>query len=291
MKQEKLSSEEYLEQAHFFHGLQAGLEDNRPMQEILSSVRDEILVTTKLPMAIDYLCSELKHSGTFGPAMQRLSHYFAGFQAFVIDSSEDERGRFDFLNGLEILKLEVKLRAEDTPPQALFLFQFETLCRHRLSYDRGLAAMALDPFYDDHWKLFLETTRRRIGFIDIADNLYLRSQHYITQQQRKGGKLPGSDFPPLFGEREGKIALANRKRDPMLLFSSLQRQLAYPKVPAKKKVDQSKSLLPQLLRRMEKMESRMKLMEEDNRGGFDLSKLYERKDGKLPFVEDDFDVS
>ncbi len=274
-----LEVEEYVEQRHLFEGIQTGLADNRPMQEILKSVGDEILVTTKLPMAIDFLAAELRHSGLFHPAMKRLSHYFTGFQTFIVESSEDDRGRFDFQTGLEILKLEVKLRAEHATPQSLFLYQFETICRHRLKYDQGFAAMATDPMFDEHWRRFLEINRRRIGLIDIADMIYTRSEHYITQQIRRGGKMPGSDFPPLFGEREGRIALANRKRDPLLLFSALQRQLGYPKVPSKKKMEEDLFLIPQMMRRMERLEARIKLLEEENRGGIDLSKFYEKEKG------------
>lgn len=278
-----LDVEEYIEQAHFFEGLQRGLGDNRPMQEILKSVRDEILVTTKLPMAIDYLAAEMRHSGQFHSAMKRLSHYFTGFQTFIIEASEDERGRFDFLAGLEILKREVKLRAKHATPQGLFLFQFEVICRHRLNYDKGFAAMACDPMYDEDWRRFLEINRRRIGLIDIADMIYTRSEHYLTQQKRRGGRLPGSDFPPLFGEREGRIALANRNRDPMLLFSALQRQLGYPKVPIQQKVDETSFLLPQMMRRMERLEARIKLLEDENRGGIDLTKFYASDDKPPPF--------
>ncbi|PQO29478.1 hypothetical protein DTL21_25830 [Bremerella cremea] len=281
-----LDVEEYIEQQHFFQGVQSGLDDNRPMQDILKSMRDEILVTTKLPMAIDYLAAELRHSGLFYPAMKRLAHYFTGFQTFIVESSEDDRGKFDFLSGLEILKLEAKLRAEHISAQSLFLYQFETICRHRLKYDQGFAAMASDPMYDEHWRRFLEINRRRVGLIDIADMIYTRSEHYITQQIRRGGNLPGSDFPPLFGEREGRIALANRKRDPLLLFSALQRQMGYPKVPVKRKVDEAQFLIPQMMRRMERLEARIKLLEDENRGGIDLTKFYQSDKGAPNF--DDF---
>ena len=35
----------------------------------------------------------------------------------------------------------------------------------------------------------------------------------------------------LFGEKEGRIAMANRRKDPLYLFSALQRHLGYPSVP------------------------------------------------------------
>ena len=84
------------------------------------------------------------------------------------------------------------------------------------------------------------------------------------------------DAPILFGEREGRIALANRRKDPLFLFSSLQRQLGYPEVPRQKQADRQQDLLPQLARRMEQLEARLKILEEEQRGGFDLTQFYER---------------
>ena len=141
-----LGREEYVEQAHFFGTLKDRLSENQPAQEVLRSVREETLATTKLPMAIDFMLSELRHAGAFGSAMSKLPHYFTPFQAFIIDQAEDERGRFDLRVGLEILRRDAEYRAGDDPrkppsPQGLFLYQFEALCRNRLSYDRGLTAI------------------------------------------------------------------------------------------------------------------------------------------------------
>jgi hypothetical protein len=80
----------------------------------------------------------------------------------------------------------------------------------------------------------------------------------------------------LFGEREGRIALANRRKDPLFLFASLNRQLGYPEVPRVTPADRQQDLLPQLARRIEQLESRLKIMEDEQRGGFDLTKFYER---------------
>jgi hypothetical protein len=46
-----------------------------------------------------------------------------------------------------------------------------------------------------------------------------------------------------------------------------------------KPADQEKTLLPQLARRLEQMESRLKILEEEQRGGLDLTKFYERPSG------------
>jgi len=101
-----------------------------------------VLATTKLPIAIDFLLGELRHEGVLGPAMSLLPHYFTPFQAFVVQESENDRLRFDLRIGLEILRREATYRAGEPTQQGVFLYQFESLCRHRLGYDRGLEAIA-----------------------------------------------------------------------------------------------------------------------------------------------------
>jgi hypothetical protein len=310
-----LSREEYVEQSYFFRALAERMSENVPAQEVLASIREEVLATTKLPMAIDFLLGELRHAGVLGPAMSLLPHYFTPFQAFVIQESENERLRFDLRIGLEILRTEAEYRAGHPTQPGVFLYQFEALCRNRLNYDRGLEAIALDPAFDATWREWVRKVRRQIGMVDIADLIYVHSEHYWQRQSggrasraaprapsvadgrapgRSGGEdggedarahedgppltdnLERSDAPVLFGEREGRIALANRRKDPLFLFSSLQRQLGYPEVPRQKAADRQQDLLPQLARRLEQLESRLKIIEEEQRGGFDLTKYYER---------------
>lgn len=316
MHSDGLGHEEYVEQAHFFHALGERLASNVPAQEVLASVREEVLATTKLPIAIDFLLGELRHAGVLGPAMARLPHYFTPFQAYVIQESENERLRFDLRIGLEILSKEAEYRAGESNPQGVFLYQLEAISRNRLGYDRGLAAMAGDPSFDAMWQAWIRKLRRQIGMVDLADLIYVHSQYYWQRQasdkrtgdslvnrdtqrivEGGGGRLESgarsdedaeaasvptttepdrSEAVILFGEREGRIALANRHKDPLYLFASLQRQLGYPTVPRPKAVDQEQALLPQLARRVEQLESRLKIMEEEQRGGLDLSKFYER---------------
>jgi hypothetical protein len=310
MANDSLSREEYIEQAHFFRALGERLAGNVPAQEVLGSVREEVLATTKLPMAIDFLLGELRHAGVLGPAMALLPHYFRPFQAFVIQESENERLRFDLRIGLEILRKEAQYRAGEPTPQGIFLYQLEAISRNRLGYDRGLEAVASDPAFDEPWRDWIGKLRRQIGMVDIADLIYVHSEYYW---QRQGvGKSPASDTLSrdaersaegdrddgsggntapaggaapaspesepliLFGEREGRIALANRHKDPLYLFTSLQRQLGYPAVPRQKPADKEQALLPQLARRLEQLEMRLKILEEEQRGGLDLSQFYER---------------
>ena len=302
-----LGREEYVEQAHFFAVLGERLRENVPTQEVLASVREEVLGTTKLPMAIDFLLAELRHAGILGSAMARLEHYFTPFQVFVIQESEDERRRFDLRIGLEVLRLEAEYRAESPTRQGIFLYQFEALCRNRLGYDRGLEAVARDPAFDATWRDWIRTVRRQIGMVDLADLIYVHSEHYARRSgnERAGARAPSrSDGRPpdgledeparadgpdretralvLFGEREGRIALANRRKDPLFLFASLHRQLGYPEVPRPQPAALEQALLPQLARRMEQLEMRLKLMEEEQRGGVDLTQFYQRPDREPP---------
>lgn len=275
-----LDREEYVEQAYFFRALGERMQQNLATQELLASIKQEVLSSTKLPLAIDFMTSELKMLGVFGTAMAKLSHYFTPFQTYVVAEAEDERGRFDFAVALEILEREARYRAEGATPQGIFFYQFETVCRNRLGYDRGLDAIARDPVFDEAWFEWIQTVRRQIGIVDFADLVYVRSAHYHSQQQRRGSGTVAPEKPILFGEKEGKIALANRHKDPLFLFAALQRHLGYPAVPRPRPVDESRSLLPALMKRLDRLETRMKLIEEENSGGIDLERFYRPGEGE-----------
>lgn len=269
-----LDREEYVEQAYFFEVLRERQQQNLSTQDLLRTVREELLSTTKLPLAVDFLRTELRHSGTFAPAMAKLTHYFTAFQTFVIAEAERERGRFDFGVALEILQREARYRADGATRQGIFLYQFECLSRNRLGYDKGLDAVARDPMFDEAWREWITTVRRQVGLVDLSDMIYVRSAHYVNQRQRQGLDLAGPEKPVLFGEKEGKIALANRRRDPLLLFAALERHLNYPRVPRPKPLEESRFILPTLSRRVERLELRLKLLEEEEKGGIDLSKFF-----------------
>jgi hypothetical protein len=123
--------------------------------------------------------------------------------------------------------------------------------------------------------------------------LYLKNQERARVSGETESSLEGSasdDAKPqaeatpmvLFGEKEGKIALANRRRDPLLLFAAMQRHLNYPSVPRAKKADESVNVLPTLLRRVERLETRLKLIEDEQRGGIDITKFYKGPDTVPP---------
>jgi hypothetical protein len=269
----RLPREEYVEQAYFFRRLLERFPANEPIQELMESIKHEVLATTKLPLAVDFMLAELKHSGGFAGAMARLPHYFTPYQTYLIREAEDDRGRFDMRIAFAILAKEAEYCSQQATPQGEFLFQFETLCRNRLSYDRGLAAMAEDPIYNEAWRQWILTVRRQVGLVDLADLIYVRSAYYKPRRRDLTVADP-TLIQPLFGEKEGRIAHANRRKDPLLLFASLQRHLGYPIVPRPKPADETLDLVPQLARRLERMEARLKLLEEEHRGGIDLTRFF-----------------
>jgi hypothetical protein len=271
-----LERAEYVEQAHFFATLAQRNQLGMSTQELLGTVREEILSTTNLPMAIDFLNGELKLNGVFGTAMAKLGHYFTPFQTFVIGEAESDRARFDMVMALQILAREAEYRAAGATPQGIFLFEFESLSRNRLGYDRGLEAIAGDELFDAAWRDWITLVRHQIGLVDFTDLVYVRSEHFFRRQMARvsAGDATAAERPVLFGEGEGRIALANRGKDPLLLFNALHRHLGYPEVPRPQKPDESPQLLPLLVRRVERLESRLKLAEEELKGGIDITRFY-----------------
>ena len=75
----------------------------------------------------------------------------------------------------------------------------------------------------------------------------------MTEQRRRNPTYE-PPVPPLFGEKEGKIAKASRGRDPLYLFAALQRQLGYPEVPRYNQRDDGKT-------KMEKFEAKLRELE------------------------------
>ena len=267
-----LEREEYIEQAYFFRVLRERAAENFATQEVLANVHEEILSTTRLPMAVQFLATEVKHSGLLSTGFARLSHYFTPFQAFVVRQTEAEQVRFGMETALLILEREASYRAGSPVPSGLFVYHFESICRNRLGYEDGLRSVAADPFYTPEWQDYVEWMRRQVGMVDLADLIYLRSELYVAEQRRQRPDYE-PPVPALFGEKEGKIARANCGRDPLYLFAALQRQLNYPEVPRPKPVDDLNSRLIALQAKQRETEQRVRLLESEVRGQIDLSQF------------------
>jgi hypothetical protein len=270
-----LGKEEYVEQAYFFRVMIERIGTGLPLQELMEQTKFELLATAKLPMAIDVLLAELKHRGKMHFGMELLQHYFVPFQTFLVAEAEQDRGRFDYKTGLQILAAEAQYRRDEKlSSQGLFFFQFEAISRNRLNYDRGLLAMSSDPFYSAQWSQWILHVRKQLGLLDLADMIYARSQFAQTKRALQSEPTAENEDPILFGSNEGKIAWANRRKDPLFLFAAMQRHLGYPEVPKFQPVDTLPSLVPQLQRHLERLESRVKLLEDEQRSGIDITKFY-----------------
>src|SRR5271165_6401600 len=130
-----LEREEYVEQAYFFRILRERMASDMAAQDILGRLHEEILSTTRLPYAVQFLSAELKHTGLLSSGFARLPHYFTPFQAFVVSRTEQDGLRFNVETALLVLEREAQYRAGEPTPAGLFVYQFETLCRNRMGYE------------------------------------------------------------------------------------------------------------------------------------------------------------
>ncbi|MDR3618965.1 MAG: hypothetical protein P4L85_06405 [Paludisphaera borealis] len=267
-----LDREEFIEQAYFFHAFRERLADGLPSQEILARIGEELLSTTKLPLAVGFLHTESKVSGLMSPAMARIDHYFTAFQTHVVSQAESDLSRFAMDQALLVLEREADYKAKGPSLAGLFIYQFESLSRNRLGYSKGLSAMAQDPLYDEDWRDYILTLQTRLGDVDFADLIFVRSAYFVKERRRLKPDFEPK-YPALFGEREGKIARANRGRDPMYLFSALQRQLGYPEVPRARRPDELEARIVLLELKVAQLENRIKLAENDISQDVDLNQV------------------
>jgi hypothetical protein len=267
-----LDREEYIEQAYFFQAFRERLLDGMPAQDILARVGEELLSTTRLPVAIAFLLAEIRLVGAMSPAMARIGHYFTPFQTHVITQAELDTSRFSMDQALLILEREARYKAEGSTTPGLFVYQFEVLSRNRLGYGKGLEAIAGDPYYDEDWRDYMYMLRSRLGDVDFADLIFVRSAYFVTERRRLNPEFQPK-YPILFGEKEGKIARANRGRDPLYLFSALQRQLGYPKVPRPRRPDEAEARIALLEQRVTLLENRIRALESEAPEEVDFSKV------------------
>ena len=260
--------DECIEQAYFYRVFRDRLSANMPAQNVLARLPEELLSSTRLPTAVQFLATEMRHSGLLSNGYARLAHYFTPFQAFVVRQAERDNHKFTMGEALLVLEREATYKAGRPTHAGLFVYQFEAIARNRLGYDEGLAAIEKDPFYPKAWADYADMVRRQVGVIDFADLVYLRSEAYVAYKRRTEPDYVPS-VPPLFGEKDGKIAAASRGRDPLFLFAALQRQLDYPEVPRPRPRDDLSSKLLTIEAKFREMEARMRMLESEVRGTFD----------------------
>ncbi len=261
-----LDREEYVEQAYFFRIFRDRMAENMPAQEVLSHVHQEILSTTRLPMAVEFLATDIKHTGLLASGFERLTHYFSPFQAFVVRQAEEDKIKLSMDTAMLILEREAAYRAGQPTKPGLFVYQFEAICRNRMGYFDGLTAMTKETFFDADWKGYLDTIRKALGTVDFADLIFFRSETAVNDMRRRDPKFV-PNVPALFGDKEGRIAKASHGRDPLYFFAAMQRQLGYPEVPRPRARDETATKMEMMTTKVREMEARLRLLESEARGG------------------------
>jgi hypothetical protein len=267
-----LPQEEYVEQAYFFAGLRERLAAGQPAQEVLRHLRLELLATTQLSLAVDFMLGELRHSGQLSTAMVRLPHYFTPLQTHIVEQAERDTARFTFEQALLLLEREARYRSESASPAGLFIYQFEALSRNNLGFETGLRCMERDGFYDESWRHYIRLVRSQLGIREIAELVFARSSFFVSMRRRQDPDYRPS-FAVLFEEKAGRIASASIGKDPMYLFSTLQRHLGYPEVPRPPKPNPVQQEFAELTRRVKALETRLTLLEAEVTGKADLSQF------------------
>ena len=73
--------------------------------------------------------------------------------------------------------------------------------------------------------------------------------------------------------------MANHRKDMTFLFSALQRQLGYPKVPHTMYTESEETKINLLTERVNLLETRLRLLEEEKqRGSINISEYYKTDD-------------
>ena len=152
-----LDREEYVEQAYFFRAFRERLADNLPAQDILARVHEELLSSTRLPYAMQFLAAELKHTGLLASGFAKLPHYFTAFQAFVVRQAEEEKSRFPMATALLVLEREAAYRAEKPDHgRGCSSTSSRRSPATASATSTGWTAMAADPFYDADWRAYFD---------------------------------------------------------------------------------------------------------------------------------------
>ena len=132
--------------------------------------------------------------------------------------------------------------------------------------------------FNADWRDWIGKIRQSLGAVEFSEMIYSRSEFRVQDVRRRNDN---PDYQPtyavLFGLHEGRIAKANQGRDPLYMFSALQRHLGYPKVP-RIKPRAGTTLDPALEQRLQQLEARLRILEAEQSGKLDLSEFYVKPD-------------
>ena len=278
-----LDRDEYVEQAYFFRVFRERLADNLPAQDILTRVHEELLSSTRLPYAVQFLVAELKHSGLLANGFcetAALLHSVPGVRRS--GRPRTRRSGFRCRRPCSSWNARRSSRPRSPTKPGLFIYQFETIARNRLGYLDGTAAVAADPIYDADWRAFIGGLPRQVGDIDFADLVYLRSELY-----RAGAAARESVLRAVAAAAVRREGGEDRQGEPQP-----RPAVSLRRAPATTRVSRSATLLrsattarskwEKLETKLRELETRLKLAEGELRGNVDLSQF-----GKPDLLKDE----
>ena len=211
-----LERDEYIEQAYLFRSLLERMDENASVQDLLRSIREEILSTTNLPKAIDFLTAELKLTGALSDGMSRSATTSRRFRPTSWAKRSAKEASSISAPRWKCSGSKPAFRGEGSDAAGLVRLSVRIVARNRLGYDRGLEAMSRDPIYDDAWREWILNVRRQVGIVDFADLLYVRSEHFSKQRKAQGLDGEGREQADPVRRERRRIALAHRRKDPLL---------------------------------------------------------------------------
>ena len=222
-------------------------------------------------------------------AMTRLGHYFHPFQTYVIAEAESERGRFDLRIALQLLQPEADYRPEGADATGIVPVPVRIAVPQspeiRYGPDGRSPAIPSTTSHGEHG--FSGADGRSAWSISPTWSTFGASIFSRGGSNSRRKRIAGIRTPILFGEKEGKIAFANRQRDPLYLFSALQRHLGYPAVPRLEGIEEPDETCKASPAGLNGPNCGCKLLEEEQRGGIDLNKLYGPGPKELPRMGDE----
>ena len=268
-----LDREEYVEQAYFFQTLRERMQQDMSTQDLLVAIRQEILATTMLPFALDFMAGELRLTGGFATAMARLPHYFTPFQTYVVGEAEKAEGRFDFRIALEILQREVEYRAAGRRRKASSSISSRPSAATAWATTAAWRPSPPIAIFDENWREWILTVRRQVGLIDFGRH-DLRPQRALSQDAGEG-----READPVRRKGGANRAGQSPQGSALSVFGAAA-ALGLSERAAAAARGHAAISSARLQQRVDRLETRVEAFEEELRGGINLSRFYAGKEGK-----------
>ena len=125
--------------------------------------------------------------------------------------------RFSMEQALLILEREAKYKSENPARRPVHFPVRVSVAKPAGLHPGTGAAMSADPLYTEDWRDYILMLQTRLGDVDFAKPHPSYYAHFVKERRKTNPEFEPK-YPTLFGEREGKIARANRGRDPVICW-------------------------------------------------------------------------